>query len=517
VRIWDAASGKQLHGLGQGSRVHAVAWSPDGSTLASGGRTLKLWDADKGKRPATVDDPRSFVLVLDWSPDGRVLAAAGPDGYVRFWNGELREPLFEIHGFGQAWARAWSPDGNVLAFSDERSHRIGFVDLPTGQTLFSPATADLEVHDLAWSPDGKTVASADDDNNVRLWRAESGELWQTLEGHTQPVRRVGWSTDGKRLASASNDKTVRLWDVATGQSLRVLEGHTGVALVIAFSPDGELFASGSGDKTARIWRPSDGQLLHTLEGHRVGVRTVSWSPDGRWLATGALPYENGDATVRIWDAESGELARTHDTAQGVLDLGWSPDGTLLAAGTPVGRQPASNCVAFSETMLWPGLLTGTRRRPKVSTKQETLFGSSSWRPSVGGSDRVRRPCHNRFVYINQGNAPGYGEHGLRPIRPQRGGNNTAQGKRSRRGDGAPPWVTENEPIATLNGLYKAVTKQNRPVSQHDQAPLTGRSLKPAAHGPRAADRRPLYCNVADRRVNGRTAPCHFGTASRQGA
>ena len=62
--------------------------------------------------------------------------------------------------------------------------------------------------------DGKTIASASHDQTVRLWDVETGNLQNTLQGHTREVTSVAFAPDGKILASASEDGTVLLWDMS---------------------------------------------------------------------------------------------------------------------------------------------------------------------------------------------------------------------------------------------------------------------------------------------------------------
>jgi WD40 repeat protein len=55
------------------------------------------------------------------------------------------------------------------------------------------------------------LASRSTDKTIKLWETQTGELRQTLNGHSDSVMSVGFSTDGKRLASGSMDKTIKLW------------------------------------------------------------------------------------------------------------------------------------------------------------------------------------------------------------------------------------------------------------------------------------------------------------------
>ena len=59
------------------------------------------------------------------------------------------------------------------------------------------------VWSVAFSPDGQSVVSGSEDNTVRLWSVESGELLQTMKGHTSLVSSVAFSPDGQYVVSGS--------------------------------------------------------------------------------------------------------------------------------------------------------------------------------------------------------------------------------------------------------------------------------------------------------------------------
>jgi WD40 repeat protein len=65
---------------------------------------------------------------------------------------------------------------------------------------------------------------------------------------------VTFNPDGRHLAWGSADATVKVADAATGQIVETLRGHTGWVQGVAFSPDGGQIASASADGTVKIWR-----------------------------------------------------------------------------------------------------------------------------------------------------------------------------------------------------------------------------------------------------------------------
>src|SRR5260370_6022930 len=78
-------------------------------------------------------------------------------------------------------------------------------------------------------------------------------------------------------------------------------GHTAAIGKVAYAPDGKTVATASGDATIKLWDAATGQLQATLTGHTAVINALDFAPDGRTLATGGA-----HKTIRIWDLSTGQ-------------------------------------------------------------------------------------------------------------------------------------------------------------------------------------------------------------------
>ncbi|POX62835.1 hypothetical protein C3492_14235 [Streptomyces sp. Ru62] len=331
VRLWDMESDRSPAVLtGHQGGLGCVVFSPDGKTLATCGedKTVRLWNVATRRPVATLRGPNGPVNAVAFSPDGKTVAGAGDDRTVRLWNVASREARAPLTGHTDSiWSIAFSPDGKTLATASvDQTARLW--DVSTGRSRAKLTGHTNIVIATAFSPDGKTLATGSADQNARLWDVATGRARATLPGHTDWVTAVAFSPDGQTLATAGADQNARLWDVATGRARITLSGHAQALQAVTFSPDGKTLATSSKDGTVRLWDVTSSKARTTLTGHASWVFSVAFSPDGRTLATAS-----GDQTVRLWDVASG---RTRTTLRGhkgwVKSVAYSPDGKTLATG-----------------------------------------------------------------------------------------------------------------------------------------------------------------------------------------
>ena len=332
ARVWDANTGSELAVLrGHNGKVRGVAWSPDSQQLAttSDDRTGRVWDANTGHELAVLRGHDKEVRGVAWSPDSRLLATASKDCTARIWDADTGNQLTFLHGHDdEVLEVAWSPTNRRLATtSNDRIARIW--DANTGHELAVLRGHGKDVRGVAWSPDSRRLATTSYDRTARIWDADTGNELTVLYGHDDDVWGVAWSPDGRRLATTSLDRTVRIWDAEAGGELMTLRGHNGPVRDVAWSPDGQRLATASFDRTAQIWDTRGDNEVATLYGHRSWVQTVAWSPDNRRLATAS-----GDETARIWEADSGTevvVLSGHDNR--VRGVSWSPNGKRLVTAS----------------------------------------------------------------------------------------------------------------------------------------------------------------------------------------
>jgi len=276
IELWDPRTGSLIRTLDPGDDAWAMAFSPNGRWLASGGAIgpVQLWDVRTGSLLRTFSGHGTWVLSVAFSPDGGVLASGGRDRTIKLWDPSTGSLLRSI--------------ANAFSF------HVG----PQGQTDWPPYAAPL-----TFSPDGGSIASASGDGKIRVWDSRTGGPIRTLT-----------------IPSVSGAKTKFYTDVWS----------------VAFTPDGRCLASGSWDSAIRLWDSNSGALVRTLGGHAGPVRSVAFSNDGRWLVSASLDssiklWKRVEAAA---ERRRSEPAVPGASSAPSVSLGQTVDEVIKILGTP---------------------------------------------------------------------------------------------------------------------------------------------------------------------------------------
>ncbi len=378
--IDDLSNGQSLLVLRGSPGRRAAAVRPDGRRLAvAGEKSVGFFDLQTGEKVEewpTAKEKLPAMEALAWRPDGDSLAAVGRDQRIYFWDPDAKMLRAATEApLGLRPHITFDCAGDLLAIRDD-SEVLRLWDPHTGRQLFA---APSDTRALRFRPDDRRLAGGIDGAQLRIWKVAVGREYRTLtpQPSASPPEFSGGAAirrDGRLLAAAMSDG-VRLWDLASGDpcgfipagptasvaftgdallthgtgaespvvrwpihadadgALRIGPSETlplrGSGAGLACSPDGRLIAVAT-LRGVLAWTPDHSEAPITLQLHedsRDDVSDVAVSPDGRWVAASS----HSSKGVRIWDAKTGAIAQ-EIPVEGPASAGFSPDGRWLAAG-----------------------------------------------------------------------------------------------------------------------------------------------------------------------------------------
>lgn len=376
--LWDTATGKRVCQFdGHRGGVTTLAFSPDGSALASGGlernsipgNAIRLWEPTTGKEIRRIGERLGQVHSLTFAPNQPVLIAADEDRTIHFWNWKTGNDVQKLKGHKSfVWSIAISEDGKILASRDTKNNIILW-DAASGKELRRfPGLQDYNAA-MILSPDGRLIAQGGPERNVvAVWDvATRKELSHSIQSNGHGVQALAFSADSKTLAVNDRGGTISIWDAQTGKSVQRLAGHESWIGFIAYSRDGKSLASGGGDQTIRVWELATGMERCKFSGAQESILSGAISSDGRFIASGSE-----DTTILVWDVDTGIEQNPRgpgDITAAQFDRLWSDladkDAARAFRAMRVMVSTWRQCLPFLKQRLRPVIVPETDRLAKL--------------------------------------------------------------------------------------------------------------------------------------------------------
>jgi WD40 repeat protein/tetratricopeptide (TPR) repeat protein/tRNA A-37 threonylcarbamoyl transferase component Bud32 len=334
--LWNVDTGKPLFSLPSGEPVWAVAFSPDGRMLVTGGGRFQKGDSLNNSGMGRGLGRSRFGGIDPFDPTGRRRGESGDQ--ARLWDVAKGTLLRSLPHDGAVLAVAFSPDGRrILTGSADQTAQLW--DAATGRPLGKALDHEGLVVAVAFSPDGRTILTASQTaptrGAVHLWNADTGEALGQPLLHSSAVLAAVFSPDGRTVLTGSGDPNsgtgeARLWDVATGKPLAEPLPHPGAVHSVAWSPDGHWIVTGCADKIARVWGAVPAPAVYQLRHHETAL---AYSPDGSGVLLGTVAKEG-------LGTEFCKQVSLHETSSGKLlfPILQNGEATQRAVFSPDGRK-----------------------------------------------------------------------------------------------------------------------------------------------------------------------------------
>src|SRR5262249_10663406 len=163
---------------------------------------------------------------------------------------------------------------------------------------------DSNITSIAIAPNGSSIATVDTIGTLSLWDVATDKPGKVISNPKHSLQSVEFSPDGKSIVIAGGiseeEPVVQFHDALTGEVIDSLTGHTKYTTSATFSPDGKTLATGSTDRQIKLWDLITKRERLTMKGHSNSIRALSFSPDGNRLVSVGL-----EDRARVWDVKTG--------------------------------------------------------------------------------------------------------------------------------------------------------------------------------------------------------------------
>jgi WD40 repeat protein len=344
--------------LRHGDKVNGLAYSPDGTRLASASRdgTVRVWDVGNGREltvyrgheAAKFDDEEARaekgqvkvnvkrVAGVAFSGDGKRVATAGADE-IHIWtadDGKLVKTLKGHKGDVACVAFATKSPDLLLSGGDDKKFRVW--DVSKDQPVYTSDEQGSRIESVAFSPDERFLAAADYDGSVVVYPVGKYEraVYSGKVADKKGLKVVGFTRDAAGLIVGGEGGQLKMAggpggpESALGTGLTKYDAHGGAVTGVGVTADGKLLVSVGEDRTVIVWDLAAGKQIRAFQTEASAKKgtCLTVRPDGRQIAAG---FDSGQ--IRLFPLSNADDHKAYsDSKEKLMAAAYSPDGKRFA-------------------------------------------------------------------------------------------------------------------------------------------------------------------------------------------
>jgi WD40 repeat protein len=360
-----------VHAQDMSLLVRAVAWNAKGDKIASirnDGMTIIQNPDTQEILFSLISDSPGPTAALAFNPANNLLATGGMEGVLKLWDtdtGRLSES-FSMGTSNLISGIAWNPASPNLIAVSTYGGILQVWNTSTHASVFTVTSPGASINNIAWSPDGSKIVTLEG-YYFRIRNPLTGAISNSNINPGSENIAVDWSVVPNILGVINNTGDLGIWDVDSHAELHHITGsftNIGDGLTdLRFSPDGKWVVTVGQDGIIRIWDVNTGLLAKSVSTGKY-LTAITWSPDGSKVLCGGL-Y----GFIQIFNIQDGMVELPPPAATAARAVAWSPDGTWIARAFENGTVDVIDVQSGSTVFRFDG-------SPDAAT-------ALAWRPDIG--------------------------------------------------------------------------------------------------------------------------------------
>ena len=246
------------------AKITSISINQEGTWIAFGSKylgQLLVWEWKSESYIFKQQGHFYDITTIAYSPDSSQIASGAMDGRIKIWNSSNATCIitFSEHKSKVTEIKYASNKPNVLVSSslDGTVRAYDLIKYRNFRVMTTPKLSQFTCVSIDYSGD-IVAAGSMDPYIIYVWSLKTGDLIDSLTGHTAPISCLAFSTNKDMLASGSWDNTVKVWELYSKKGISETYEHNSKIIALAISPDDKEIASSTLNGELYTWDVSTG-------------------------------------------------------------------------------------------------------------------------------------------------------------------------------------------------------------------------------------------------------------------